>query len=157
LTRAYRLLRDLYAADPFNGEGAFRYGGRWSSVGTRAAYASEHESLAILEYLVHLDPEDPPPGLMLATADISDSVSRTRIDIDELPSGWWQSPPNNKLAAIGDGFVEESKFCALLVPSVVATSEWNWLLNPKHPDFRRIKLRPARPLRCDQRLLRKSK
>jgi RES domain-containing protein len=157
LTRVYRILRDLYAADPFDGEGAFRYGGRWSSVGTRVAYASEHESLAILEYFVHLDPEDPPPDLMLATADVPDNISRTRIDTDELPSDWWQSPANSKLAAIGDGLVEGSKFCAQLVPSALATSEWNWLLNPKHPDFRRIKLRPARPLRYDQRLLRKSK
>ncbi|MGH9545186.1 MAG: RES domain-containing protein, partial [Terriglobales bacterium] len=29
------MLRQAYARAPFDGEGAYRYGGRWSSPGTR--------------------------------------------------------------------------------------------------------------------------
>ena len=65
-------------AHPFDGEGAYRYGGRWSSPGTRLVYTSEHQSLAMLEYFVHLDPEDAPDDLVLATADVPDNVSRER-------------------------------------------------------------------------------
>ena len=62
----YRVLRKAYARNPFDGEGAYRYGGRWSSPGVRLSYTSEHQSLAMLEYFVHLDKDDPPTDLVLA-------------------------------------------------------------------------------------------
>jgi RES domain len=43
----YLVLREKYARNPFNGEGAYRYGGRWSSAGVRLNYASEHPSISI--------------------------------------------------------------------------------------------------------------
>ena len=72
----YRVLRKAYAHAPFDGEGAYRYGGRWSSPGTRLSYASEHQSLAMLEYFVHLDQDDPPSDLVLAAADVPKDVDR---------------------------------------------------------------------------------
>jgi RES domain-containing protein len=66
LTTVYRLLRKPFAATPFDGEGSYRYGGRWSAPGTRIAYIAEHLSFAMLEYLVHLDPNQAPRDLMLA-------------------------------------------------------------------------------------------
>lgn len=79
MTCVFRVLRAAYARAPFDGEGAYRYGGRWSSPGTRLVYTSEHQSLAMLEYFVHLDPEDAPDDLVLATADVPDKLSRERI------------------------------------------------------------------------------
>ena len=46
------MLRKRYGRAPFDGEGAYRYGGRWSSPGIRLSSASEHQSLALL--LAHL-------------------------------------------------------------------------------------------------------
>ncbi|HVR23364.1 MAG TPA: RES family NAD+ phosphorylase [Candidatus Polarisedimenticolia bacterium] len=46
MTRLYRVLRKAFAHAPFEGEGPYRHGGRWSSSGTRLSYASEHQSLA---------------------------------------------------------------------------------------------------------------
>ena len=66
LKLVYRVLRRAYARIPFDGEGAYRYGGRWSSPGVRLSYTSEHQSLAMLEYFVHLDKDDPPTDLVLA-------------------------------------------------------------------------------------------
>lgn len=46
-----RILRKAYAKNALHGgEGAYRFGGRWSTVGTRLAYAAEHASLAMIEY-----------------------------------------------------------------------------------------------------------
>src|SRR5512136_2940813 len=70
LTRVYRILRKPYAKKPRDGEGAYRFGGRWSSPGTRLAYTAEHLSLAMIEYSVHLDPDDAPKDLVLAIAQI---------------------------------------------------------------------------------------
>ena len=68
MTLVYRVLRKVYARTPFDGEGAYLYGGRCSSPGTRLSYASEYQSLAMLEYFVHPDKDDPPADLILAIA-----------------------------------------------------------------------------------------
>src|ERR1700733_1524449 len=118
--RVFRVLRAAFARAPFDGEGAYRYGGRWSSPGTRVAYASEHQSLAMLEYFVHLDPEDAPDDLVLATADVPDSVSRERVPAREMPTHWRETPAPPGLARIGDELVKKAEICLLLVPSALA-------------------------------------
>lgn len=145
MTRVFRVLRAAYARSPFDGEGAYRYGGRWSSPGTRIAYSSEHQSLAMLEYFVHLDPEDVPDDLLLATADIPDSVSRQTL----------RAPAPPELGELGDAFVRGGEICVLRVPSALAVSEWNWLVNPLHPDFRLIHVNASEPLSYDVRMFHK--
>jgi RES domain-containing protein len=151
LTRIYRVLRKAFARSPLDGEGAYRYGGRWSSPGTRLTYTSEHQSLAMLEYFVHLDADDAPPDLVLVTAEISDDLPHQRIAADELPSHWRRSPAPAELAAIGDQFVQREG-CILIVPSALAPHENNWLLNPQHADFRRVVLSGVEPLSYDPRM-----
>jgi RES domain-containing protein len=74
LTWVYRILRKPYSKNPLYGEGAYRFGGRWSSPGTRLAYTAEHLSLAMIEYFIHMDQDNVPNDLVVVTADISDSV-----------------------------------------------------------------------------------
>jgi RES domain-containing protein len=157
LTRVFRVLRAAYARAPFDGEGAYRYGGRWSSPGTRLAYTSEHQSLAMLEYFVHLDPEDAPDDLMLATADVPDDLSRKRLQAGQMPSHWRETPAPPELTQIGDEFVKKAETCLLLVPSALAVNENNWLINPQHPEFKRITLQEPEPLRYDPRMFRRSR
>jgi RES domain-containing protein len=144
-------LRRLYAAHPFDGEGAFRYGGRWSSVGTRISYTSEHLSLAMLEYFVHLDADDIPDDLVLAKAEIPDSVPRRSISIEQLPPDWRQTPAPAVLTDIGDRFVRDGEASILIVPSAIATSESNWLINPAHPASAEIRVDPVEPFAYDLR------
>jgi RES domain-containing protein len=151
------VLRAVYARTPFDGEGAYRYGGRWSSVGTRLAYASEYQSLAMLEYFVHLDPEDSPDDLVLATADIPDTLSRERSEAAELPANWRETPAPPELAQTGDEFVRRAENCLLLIPSALAAQENNWLINPQHPEFSQITMCPPEPLRYDPRMFRRGR
>ncbi|MBI2497892.1 MAG: RES domain-containing protein, partial [Opitutae bacterium] len=41
---------------------------------------------------------------------------------------------------------------ALRVPSVVVPGEFNYLLNPAHPDFKRVKIGKPEPFSFDPRL-----
>jgi RES domain-containing protein len=152
LRTIYRVLRKAYARSPLDGEGAFLYGGRWSSPGTRLAYTSEHQSLAMLEYFVHLDADDAPPDLVLVTAGVPDDLPTKRIGVDDLPSLWRRSPAPAELARIGDEFAAEAKHCVLVVPSALAPHENNWLLNPQHRDFRRVIVQGVEPLSYDPRM-----
>jgi RES domain-containing protein len=151
LTRVYRILRKRYAKTPFDGEGAYRYGGRWSSPGVRLAYASEHLSLAMIEYFVHFDRDDPPPDLVVAAADVPDDVSRVYFAVVKLPATWRQTRAPAELAAIGDRFARRQREAILVVPSALAPDESNWLLNPAHPDFRRVRILPSEPFSYDAR------
>ena len=151
MKRVYRILRKPYSKQPLNGEGAYRFGGRWSSVGTRLAYTAEHLSLAMIEYFVHVDPNDPPKDLVAAAAEIPGGVSRSVVSLNELPSNWRQSPAPIALAAIGDRFVRECRVAVLIVPSALAPVETNWLVNPLHPEFARIRVRHPEVFRYDAR------
>jgi RES domain-containing protein len=157
LTRVFRVLRAAYARNPFDGEGAYRYGGRWSSPGTRLAYTSEHQSLAMLEYFVHVDSEDAPDDLVLAMADIPDNVSREQLHSRELPTHWRETPALPELAQIGDKFVKKADACLMLVPSALAVNENNWLINPQHPEFGKIVVHVPEPLRYDGRMFRRGR
>ena len=152
----YRVLRNAFARAPFDGEGAYRYGGRWSSPGTRLSYASEHQSLAMLEYFVHLDKDDPPSDLVLAIAEVPDDVRREKIDRHDLPANWRDPAAPPALALFGDDFVTRGDRCLLLVPSVLAPEENNLLINPVHADFTKITIHPLQPLLYDARMVRTS-
>jgi RES domain-containing protein len=152
LSRIYRVLRNAFARAPFDGEGAYRYGGRWSSPGSRLSYASEHQSLAMLEYFVHLDKDNPPSDLVLATAEVPDDVSREKIAPQDLPANWRDAAAPPALARFGDEFVARANHCLFLVPSVLAPEENNLLINPAHADFARISVHPLQPLRYDPRM-----
>ena len=153
MTTVYRLLRAPFAATPFDGEGSYRYGGRWSAPGTRIVYTAEHLSLAMLEYLVHLDPDHPPEDLVLARAQVPDDLLKVQLRANELPGGWQEYPAPESLADIGEKFVHDARAAIMILPSVVAPTENNWLLNPRHPDFPKIELERTEPFHYDPRLL----
>ncbi len=152
MSRVYRALRRKYGRTPFDGEGSYRYGGRWSSPGVRLTYASEHESLALLEYFVHLDKDDPPDDLILAVAEVPDDLVRERIEVSLLPANWRDPAAPAELTSVGDEFTQRRKHCLLLVPSVLAPSDHNCLMNPEHPDFKRIVVLRPEPLSYDPRM-----
>ena len=152
MSRIYRILRRASARAPFDGEGAYRYGGRWSSPETRLSYTSEHQSLAMLEYFVHLDKEDPPDDLVLASAEVPHDLSRERIEVREMPPTWREAEAPPELARLGDEFARRGDHCILVVPSVLAPSENNWLINPQNPDYKKIDIHEAEALNYDPRM-----
>ncbi len=157
MSRVYRVLRKAYAPAAFDGEGAYRYGGRWSSPGTRLAYASEHQSLAMLEYFVHLDKDDPPDDLVLAVAEVPGDLTRAWVEAERLPPNWRDSAAPPDLARLGDEFARRGKDCLLMVPSVLAPSENNCLINPAHPEYMKVVVRATESLSYDPRMFQKQR
>jgi len=110
----------------------------------------------MLEYFVHLDKDDPPDDLVLAVAEIPNDLEHKTIEAANLPNHWRESAAPPELARFGDEFAHQGAFCLLLVPSVLAPSENNCLINPSHPDYRRLVIREAEPLHYDPRMFGKS-
>lgn len=108
----------------------------------------------MLEYFVHLDPDDPPDDLLLAVADVPDHLLRERLEVAKLPSNWRETPSPAELARFGDEFVNRGEHCILIVPSALTSNENNWLVNPSHPDFANLTIGVTEPLRYDPRMFR---
>ena len=80
-----------------------------------------------------------------------DSIETLKLEM--LPAEWQNNPPPNNLKSIGDRFIESNKYAALKVPSVFITDEHNYLLNPAHPEFKKVRITSEKPIRIDNRLL----
>jgi RES domain-containing protein len=149
----YRLTRRKFAGkNPFDGEGSFLFGGRWSSIGTRLCYAATHRSLAILEYRAHIELALMPDDLVIATLAVPDDVSITPTAA--LPESWKEYPAPASLRKIGDRFIAEARGAMMLIPSVLVPQENNVMLNPLHADAARmVRQRRLVPFLYDRRLL----
>ena len=150
--KLFRLCRATHPA--YDGEGSRRAGGRWNSKGTRVLYMSENRSLAVLEILVHLS-SSLPDRYLLGTADFPCDLAVQTVNQASLPANWATLDPREQVATreIGDEWVESQRTAILSVPSVVV-GERNYVLNPPHPDFRRITFADPVPFEIDIRLLR---
>ena len=149
---AWRIVRAARANSAFTGEGGRVYGGRWNSQGTAAVYVSEHESLAALELFVHTMPIFPTERYVSFRLEWEDKLTEY-FAVKNLPPHWNAEPPTFETMQIGDDWVRRASSVALAVPSVLSTSEINFLLNPRHSDFRKIKISQPIEYRFDPRLL----
>ena len=147
----WRITKRKHAKTAFSGGGARKYGGRWNSPGTAVVYTSETQSLAVLEMLVHLDGPDLLQGYVLIGVEIEES-SLQEVDPSRLPSNWKTDPGPPALRKIGDEWVLAGSSVALRVPSILIPDERNVLLNPAHPDFRRVTIGKPVAFTVDPRL-----
>ena len=153
MASAWRIVRARRAATAFSGEGARLYGGRWSSPGVRVVYVSEHQSTAALETLVHALPAGAGERYKAFQLGWPDELTETFL-VAKLPAAWRSSPPSQETMRIGDIWAREQRSAVLAVPSAITPADTNFLLNPEHPDFRKIRIAPATDFPFDPRLLR---
>ncbi len=146
----YRLCRAAYRA--LDGEGAFRYGGRWNRPGTAAVYTSTTLSLAALEYLVHLEIAQAPSDLIALTIELPDQPVH-RLDPVELPADWQRIPEHPWCADYGARWLATGDSLSLLVPSALVPEESNLILHPGHPAFAKVTVVAERAFRFDPRLV----
>ncbi len=138
--RAFRLVRKKYA-NPLSGEGAARSGNRWNSKGTALIYCADSRALAMAEVAVHLSLGLLPKDYEMVELEIPDNVSLRSLPPANLPVGWNSFPHLLQTQRIGDEFVAATESCVLKVPSAVVPGDFNYLLNPAHPDFERIQIK----------------
>ena len=149
--QVWRLCKRRHAA--FDGEGARRVGGRWNRRGSPVVYVSSSLSLAALELLVHADPALLPDDLVAVDADLPAALRRREISERELPRGWRRTPPPEALADLGAAWLASRETAVLAVPSALVPHERNFLLNPAHEDFPRIRVGTAVAFSLDPRLM----
>lgn len=117
--------------------------GRWHSQGTRILYAAQHISLALLETLVHAGGTPMPPR----------SLTRMIVPATvKIETAKWLDRPASQ--AFGDAWVRSGRTAVLRVPSIVVHQmEDNFVLNPAHPEFAKIRFEKPQSFPLDPRLV----
>jgi RES domain-containing protein len=105
----------------------------------------------VAEMLVHLDNSSPLPSYVVLEVQIDETLVQ-EIDIAALPNNWRAEPPPKRIRSIGDEWIDTRASAVLRVPSAVIEGDFNYLLNPTHPDFPKLKFSDAKRFRFDKRL-----
>ncbi|MBO8132445.1 RES family NAD+ phosphorylase [Dickeya fangzhongdai] len=132
----YRLVKQTYVSQAFDGAGAKLYGGRWNSKGVPCVYLGGTIALCLLETLVHLREVTMLPAFSLLSVEVPDTLVM-ELSRDALPADWQQDPPPDATRQIGDEWLASRVSLVLKVPSTL-TGEWNALFNPEHPEAQQV-------------------
>ena len=131
IVSAWRIVKRKHAKNAFTGEGARIFGGRWNTPGVPLIYTAASQSLAVLEILVHLEAPELLQKYVILEARIEESLI-TDLDQSRLPENWIDEWARARVSPV------------LRVPSAIVTSEYNFLINPLHRAFSRLKIAQAR-------------
>jgi len=150
----FRIEREKYLKSTLTGIGSsISKGFRWNSFNTKLVYTAESRALAILEASVHLDlSEDLPIDRYFVEIEIPEQITIQEVKIADLPVDWNAKPPTIITQTIGDDFVFQNESAVLKVPSSIVPQEFNYLINPNHPDATKIKVIGKTAMNFDQRL-----
>jgi RES domain-containing protein len=152
MASAWRIVRASRAKAAFTGEGPRLYGGRWNSPGVRVVYVSEHQSTAAFEIFANRVPFILEEKHRAFRLEWSDSLTEI-FPVAKLPANWRISPPPSETMEIGDLWIQEKRSAVLALPSAISPADTNFLLNPEHPDFNRIRIHSQIDYDFDPRVL----
>lgn len=152
MVTAWRIVRPCHVEEAFSGEGGRLYGGRWNSIGMPMVYAAGSKALAALEILVHVDAAELLDEYLCIPVRFDRRLVRT-LDFKSLPSDWRAPLPPFSTQTIGDTWAAENGSVVLAVPSVLVPGEGNFLVNPRHPGFGKLRIGAPEPFEFDPRLL----
>lgn len=146
----YRLSKKEYSRD-LSGKGSELYGGRWNSQGVPIVYTCESRALCLAEIAVNVQLVRVPKNYFIITIEIPDS-SIYELEPNSYPKAWRSFPHMDATQKLGDRFVEMGKQLTFKVESAVIQDEYNYLINPKHKNFSRVKIKKVEPFGFDARM-----
>lgn len=146
----YRLVRSKFAGTIT----ASGRANRWNRESEHVLYAASSRSLAALEQLVHLDQASLADTYSILVLSVNEKQYPLQsISVNQLPANWkhFQSIPD--LQGIGSSWYKNQSSVLLRVPSIIIEQEKNYLINTRHPDFKRcVKLVRTEKYGWDRRL-----
>ena len=149
----FRLSKAKYARD-LSGKGAEIAGGRWNSKGRAVIYTSASRALCTTEIAVHTPLGNVPMDYHLISIQVPNAAIFA-LPESKLPPDWKGFPHSMNTQKMGDKFLQDNKHLVLRVPSAVVQGDYNYLINPRHADFSKVKIVNVEPFSFDERLFKK--
>ena len=151
--QVWRICKRVHQNSSFSGLGGLATSGRWHFKGFRIVYTAQSLSLAALESWVHLAPAHQLPQYAGVSATIPGNLEISIIDADLLIPAWRNLRPlHPALQELGTQWLKAGRSAIARVPSAVIVGEFNYLLNPLHPDFSMIVPGVPEPFEFDPRM-----
>ncbi len=132
----YRITKEEYST----ALSASGYPARWNAKGSFVIYTAESRSLACLENLVHRSGEGNNALYKVMLIQIPDNIKIQEIKNADLIKDWQKIENYFYCQQLAGSWLKNFKTAVLKVPSVIIKNEFNYLINPAHPDFKKIKL-----------------
>jgi len=117
-------------------------------------YTSSSTALCALEILVHLGASIVPRDHVLIEIDVPDEITARCMELNPLPPGWDSMPESDEAKKAGTAWAKSQQSALLRVPSVIAREDWNYLINPLHPDTKKLTAAITRDFQFDPRMFR---
>lgn len=133
----------------FDATGARLFPGRWNTSKSPLIYTSEYYSTAMLEKLVHANSVIPPNQHYVR---ITIPIGTSYEVFQPTSHPGWDSKSETLGSAHGDAWFKEQRSAILIVPSIPARIDRNFLINPGHPDAAAITHDLPYPIWWDERL-----
>jgi RES domain-containing protein len=153
--RLWRLSAAQFAAAMDGGYGLL-FDGRWNAIGRPVTYAATSPALCVLEKLVHVEDPRLLPEFAMVAYDVPDEIKVDRRDPSDLPADWRER--ESLTQQLGTEWLDALFSALLTVPSAIVPiadgPDRNVLINPRHPDARRISIARIEAFVLDVRLLR---
>lgn len=127
---------------------------RWSRNKVEMIYTSSSRSLACLENVVHCNQLALAGNFRILTIEIPEEIQPEIVELDSLPSDWKEFSRMALTQAIGSCWIEKKTSCVIRVPSSIIPEEYNFLINPVHPDFHKINILKVDDFVFDERIKR---
>ncbi len=134
--------------------GAEKTGGRWNSKGVAVLYTAASRALAVVEVAVHVPVGIIPIDYYLATIEVPDEEV-IEVNLSTLPKNWATNPFTIHTQTVGNNFIRTNNYLVLKVPSASVPGDYNYLINPRHPEFSNVTIKNVEPFVFDVRLFRK--
>ena len=125
---------------------------RWNPNDVKMIYTASSRSLACLENVVHRSRFGLNQLFNVMAIDCPDAINIKTVSWNILPANWTSFDRMYITQKIGDEWIREQESVIMKVPSSIIEEEFNYLLNPEHPDFEKIKLVKTAPFVFDQRI-----
>ncbi len=139
----FRITRIKYLENYTGRGGSFQGGARWNKSGIPVLYFATTPSVALLEMANYLpSPKLIPADYRLGIYHLPDTVSSQTLTVDRLPQDWSRYPYPSSTQEIGSQWLNEGNSLILFVPSVAVPAglENIAVINPRHPDIKKLKL-----------------
>ena len=125
---------------------------RWNSKDIKVIYTAQSNALACLENVVHRNSRGLQKDFRQMNIAIPDAIEMEEIKETDLKPEWKDFLQMPYTQSIGDAWINAAKTSVLKVPSAIIPGDSNYLLNPSHKDFIKIKLIKTIPFKFDSRI-----
>ena len=125
---------------------------RWNSNAQFLIYTASSRSLACLENLVHRSGVEGKNYFKLIIINIPAEITHSLVRLKDLDKDWSDYKNLAKTQRLGDKWLLKKENLILKVPSAIIPEEFNYLIDPAHPQFSQIKIIRTEDFIFDDRL-----